>query len=246
MKSANEEFCKSKFDDFLKKTSVSASIVWQDGDEPPDYYLSLDDARYAVEVTILMEKLAVGASTMPRIAVIASLWDFVDEVEQIARERNLLHGTYIVRFSKPIENFHSMKENIRTALLYYIESTQDLDKAPSQIVLKRGRQSCVIEKLHSQSDRIHKTGPNNAKGEGEVATEICYLLEEKLAKKRYKLRNVTLPQIVLLYDSYHFADPEMYKHCGSKLSPLASFHTVFVVQSNSEGFILHSQNPGWL
>jgi hypothetical protein len=246
MKSPNEEFCKSKFDDFLKKTPASTSIVWQEGDEPPDYYLSFDDARYAVEVTILMEKLAVGGSAMPKTTVMASLWDFVDEVEQTAKERNHLHGTYIVRFTKPIDNFREVKDSICTALLYYIEHTQDLDKSPGQIVFKRGSQSCVVEKLHSRADRIHKAGPNDSKWEGEVATEICNLLEERLANKHYKLREIALPQIVLLYDSYHFADQKMYKDTASKPLSAVTFHTVFIVQSDGDGFVLHSENMDWL
>lgn len=248
MKSLNEEFCKSKFDDFLKKVQASASIVcgvWQDGDEPPDFYFTLDDIRYAVEITILTEKIAVGTFKMPRVAIAHSLWKFVDEVEQLARERHLLHGAYIVRFSKAIEDFSAVKDDIRIRLLGYIECTQAMEKSPGKTVFKRRRQSCIIEKLHTRSDRIHKAGPHNTKWGGEAETEICDLVEERLADKCYKLRNLALPKIALLYDSYHFAGSKMYKDCVYKLPSLSSFHTVFIVQSDSDGFILYSENLGW-
>ena len=59
MKSENEEFCKSKFDDFIRAKLRYSSIHWDDvaqTDEPPDYFLHLDGIKYAVEVTLLMEK----------------------------------------------------------------------------------------------------------------------------------------------------------------------------------------------
>lgn len=246
MKSANEEISKSKFDSFLKERSLSLPIEWKDGDEPPDYYLSVDGTRYAVEVTRFVENLVVGASTISRLAVIASLTDFVEEVEQITRTRKILRGTYIVGFSKPIENFREVKDEIGVALLQYIEKTRDSDREFKQVVFKHGRQSCDIQKLNLQADRIRRTGPHGVKWEGEVATDACNLLLERLTSKRAKLANVALPKIVLLYDSYHFADLETYRDCVSKLPSFASFHTVFLVQCESEGLVLYSQNLGWL
>ncbi len=247
MKSFNEELCKSRFENFLKGSSTTGPLSWEDGGEPPDYYLTIDGIRYAVEVTIVMETLEVGTSTMSTKAVMASLGNFVDEVELIARKQSILHGTYVVLFSKPITNFRDVKDTIRNALLAYIESTQVLGKAPQQVIFKRGRQTCSIEKIHSQADRIHKPGPTNGKREGDAALEICELLKNKLDEKLYKLRNVQPPKIVLLYDAYLFADPSMYRDCTSVLSSLFdSFHTVFIVHGNNQDFTLYSQNPGWL
>jgi len=88
VKKKSEEFCKSKFDEFLKAVSKSASIQWEDvaqKDEPPDYYLCLNKAKYAVEITSLVEKKEVGDLKLSSFAITSSLWRIVDEVEKTAK-----------------------------------------------------------------------------------------------------------------------------------------------------------------
>ena len=249
MKSETEEFCKSKFDAFLIKLFASSKVVWQDvaqKDEPPDYYLYLDKSKFAVEVTTLMEKVEVGTATLPEVAIIDSLWRFVDEVELIARNKRCLQGTYIVSFSQPIDDFGIVRDRIQDDLLDYIQATRFFRIIDAEAVFKQGRQQCAIQKLHNESDKITKAGPARSKWEGEAATDICHLLEERLTDKNYKLRNIVYPRILLLYDSYRFAASQMYKDCIPQLSSLASFHTVFVVQGDERSFVLYSQDSGWL
>ena len=246
MKSPNEELCKSRFGNYLKNSLSTGPLAWEDGDEPPDFYLSIAGERFAVEVTILMEQFTVGESTMPTKAIRASLREFVDEVEQLARKQNTLHGTYLVLFSKPIAGFRDSKDSIRLALLNYVANTQGVERAPRQVVFKHNRQTCSIEKFHTQTDRINQAVAFNGKREDEAAAEIYNLLEERLAEKCHKLRMIHLPKIALLYDAYLFANPSMFKDCTSRLSSLDSFHTVFIVHDNYLDFILYSQNPDWI
>ena len=249
MKSPDEESCRSEFDDFLRKASPSVVIRWHEvrqQDEPPDYYLSLDGIEYAVEVTSLMETLPVGTLLLPYVAVTRSLWDFIDQVEETAKREGYLHGAYAVGFLGPIEYFSMVKDQIRAALLNYIETTQGLESAPERVVFGYGGQRCSIQKIHNAGTKIVKAGPTNFKWEGEAAIQICSLLEERLADKCRKLRNISAPKILLLYDSYHFADKQMFKDCVTKLSDLASFHTVFVVRGSTNSFILHTLNSDWL
>jgi hypothetical protein len=56
-KDEREEFCRSRFDAYLQQRNVSERIEWQEGPEPPDYYLAVGDQRFAVEVTTISEKL---------------------------------------------------------------------------------------------------------------------------------------------------------------------------------------------
>jgi hypothetical protein len=248
MKSATEEFCRSKFDEFLRRQSPSVSLKWHEvlqQDEPPDYYLELGEAKYAVEVTTLMESVSVGSTSIPQAAVVQSLWHFVDEVEQFARQGGYLKGTYVVGFLKPIDNFRVVREQIRDALLEYVKDTQDEDSAPEKAVFRRGAERCSIKKVHSLADKFHKAGPTDFKWEGEVASQICTLLDERLADKVDKLRTVVGPRILLLYDSYHFASLELYRQCVGRLPHVTFFHTVFIVQGENTGIVLHSENDEW-
>lgn len=249
MKSENEEFCKSKFDDFIRAKLRYSSIHWDDvaqTDEPPDYFLHLDGIKYAVEVTLLMEKTEAGNLQLPNIAITASLWQLVDEVETNARNDNCLHGAYLVSFSQPVTNFRNIRNQLFSDLLNYVTETQFVRTAPERVIFEHGYQRCTIRKLHDQKNYIGRAGPSGGKWEGEVRDEICDLLEERINSKRQKLSRVAEPKILLLYDAYHFANSEMYKDCVSRVPYLASFHTVFVVQSDSEGFILNSLNTNWM
>jgi len=250
MKSKTEEFCKSKFDEFIRAISESTSIRWEgvaQRDEPPDYYLYLNGTKYAVEVTTLMEKIEVGNLELSQTTIIASLWQLVDEVEATARRENFLNGAYVVSFSRPLADFGKIREQLFDDLLAYVKTTQNLSTAPEQVIFKQGIQKCTVQKLHNQKSYIGKAGPSSGgKWEGEIAEEICALLEERVNDKHHKLRKISDPKILLLYDAYHFASLAMYESCQSRLTHLRSFHMIFVAGSNEPGWILHSENLDWL
>lgn len=249
LKSGEEEFCHSQFNEFLHSFPSPSTIHWDEvpqHEEPPDYYVTLDGKKYAVEVTTLMETISVGRRDLPQIAIVQSLWSFVDEVEATAKRYGCLNGTYVVGFIEPIDNFGSVKDEIQERLLEYVERTQHVDAAPEKTVFGYGSQQCWIEKVHGLSDQILKGGPTNVKWEGEAAIEICNLLKERLNDKRYKLRNVLKPKILLLYDHYRFANQSMFKACVDGGVKVASFHTVFVIRAGGNNFTLSSENKNWL
>jgi hypothetical protein len=105
MKSPNEEFCKAQFTTFLTTASSQTSIIWDEGANPPDYDLTIDGVKYAVEVTALMERIQVGSITLPESGIIDSLWSLVDEIEATAQKQNILTGSYVVGFLHPIVDF---------------------------------------------------------------------------------------------------------------------------------------------
>ena len=120
MKSDTEELCRLRFDEFLQASLEFGSIAWVDvnqQDEPPDYFLHLDETTYAVEVTTLMGQVEVGKLKLPEIEVVASLWRLVEKVETTAKENDCLNGAYVVSFSRPIDDFKRIQERIYDSLL---------------------------------------------------------------------------------------------------------------------------------
>lgn len=251
MKSKSEEFCKDSFDRYLKKMIPASTISWKEvkqEDEPPEFYLSVNGMVYAVEVTIMMQKEDVGARKHLPIGIVRDLLrEFVvDEVEAVARATSSLQGSYLVSFSKPITNFANIKGTIQTELLSYISITQTVSKAPPKVVYECNRQKCEIEKVHNEENKVIMGGPVISRWEGEALVEVKQLLDNRLGEKQYRLRNIAGPKILLLHDKYYFADLEAYRACISKVSSLHSFHTVFIVGSNSEGQVLYSKNSTWI
>ncbi len=250
MKSKSEEFCKASFDRYLKKIAPASTIFWKDveqKEEPPEFYLSANGTMYAVEVTILMQKVDVGAKKHLPVSVVRDLLrEFVaDEVEAVARKGHFLQGSYTVVFSKPITGFANVKDMIQSDLLSYISATQAVSKAPPRVVYERGRQKCLIRKEHDEENKVVMGGPYIGRRENEASMEVKHLLDNRLDEKQHRLRNIAYPKILLLHDKYYFAELEVYRACISTVSSLRSFHTVFIVESNGEGQVLYSQDPTW-
>ena len=250
MKSKSEEFCKSCFDKYLRKLLPDSNIVWEDVEqryEPPEFYLTIDGEKYAVEVTRLLLKADVGTKdNLPLNKVRDILRKFVnDEIETVAETNNFLNGYYKVTFSKPITNLTQVKDNLQNALLSYICATQYLSKAPPRQVYKHGREKCSVEKLHIEEDKVVMGGPFIPRREDEALAEVQQLLEDRLSKKECKLRKLNFPKILLLHNKYHFADFQTYKKSITDAPSLPAFQAVFLVQSKKEIYLLYSKNPSW-
>jgi hypothetical protein len=250
MKSESEEFCKSSFEQYLKETTPASTIFWKEvdqKDEPPEYYLCLNGTKYAVEVTILIQKVDVEARKHLPVAIVRDLFaKFVaNEIELVARNGNFLQGSYLVYFSKPIVNFARVKGIIKSEVLSYISATQAVSKAPAKIVYERARQKCVIEKLHSEENQVVMGGPVISRWKSDALVEVGQLLNDRLEEKEYKLRNINHPKILLLHNKYYFDVLGTYKPCISTLPSLQSFHAVFSVESPNVVQLLYSQRPDW-
>lgn len=247
MKSESEEFCKSNFDHYLKAMTPASGIVWREVEqrnEPPDYYLSLNGTAYAVEVSILMQKVDVKARKYLPVGIVRDLLTkFVaGEIEALARNGKFLRGCYLVSFSKPITNFAKVKGIIQSELLSYISATQAVSKAVTKIVYGRAREKCVIEKLHNEQNKVLIGGPFISRWRSEALAEVGQLLNDRLEEKQYRLRNINYPKILLLHNKYYFIDLRAYNACISALSSLQSFHSVFIVESGKVVQLLDDEN----
>jgi hypothetical protein len=245
----DEEFCKSKFDVFIGQFSSSSSRKWTNGpkNQPPDFYLALNDLSYAVEVTRLQDEVEHELE--------AWLEKFTSEIKQIAEQKGYLRGLYDIKFARRIDKhkFHKVQKTLRSSLLEYIKSTHDLQEAPEEKIIQFNKsQFCSITKHPvepSVSNDTNDVGWSllGLPGESQLekSRKIYNLIEQSVTRKIYLLRGIDKSKILLLYDLYH-APIEAYQACKPKLSALlSSFHTIFIVQSESEGFILHSENHHW-
>ena len=251
MKSESEEFCKSCFDKYLRGLLPDSNVVWEDVEqrcEPPEFYLTVDGAKYAVEVTILILKAGVGTKKALPIGVIRDLLRrfVIDDVETTAKKNHFLRGAYSVTFSKPITNFTHVKGAIQDALLSYICATQGVSKVPPRVVYECGRQKCSIEKVHAEEDKVVMGGPIIPRREDEALAEAQQLLDNRLGEKEHRLREISYPKILLLHNKYHFAEFQTYEKCISMAPSLSSFQAVFLVECNGRGFMLYSKDAAWI
>jgi hypothetical protein len=243
MKRADEERCRLAFDSYVKKVSMATEVVWEscEANDPPDYYVYLDNVKFAVEVTTLMETIQVGTIGLRQEAINQCLWQFVEGVERAAKSSGMLDGGYLVCFPQPIDGFGDLKDRIQRELLEYIRTTQGLAAAPEKTVYRKGRQRCAIQKLPDVSDKVILAGPDGAKGGFEVAEDVRRLVQERITVKIDKLADISYPRILLLYDRYCYAHRQIFTDCAPELSSLGAFHTICVVRGTEECILIHTE-----
>ena len=69
--------------------------------------------------------------------------------------------------------------------------------------------------------------------------EALYMLNEQLGEKREKLRDISLPKIVLVYDAYRSLEQEVVESCLNRVSSLSSFQMVFITNWDRESYVVY-------
>lgn len=245
MKSKIEEFCKNEFDSFLRNKISTRSVTWKDVaqiDEPPDYYLSFGKTVFAVEVSMLMANIDLADNKkIPRAGVIASYRNLIFEIRKVVEAKNYLSGAYIVQFSRPLLNFCNIKNELKNKITEYIKFTKKSDKLDCCLLYRDGRGKCLIKKLHNNKNYINFSGLTIIKWGGEAQKDIKSLLQERISEKKYKLRNINEPKILLLYDAYYFATKLMFEKSINYINGLKFFNALFIIQENDK-YILYQDN----
>lgn len=244
-KRESEEICKQSFDAHLATKLDPGDVSWLDGDEPPDYYLVVRGVKYAVEATTIMEIVTVDSTEFPIASIIHSLQRLAREVEEQASGEGTLNGTYAVIFLEPITNFAQFRASMREGLLNYVRSTQTDDSAPPKVIFQRQGQECTVQKFHNLASNIGIAGPMKLGWEVQIQQEACRLLQNVVTSKAHKLSQVMFPKILLLLNEYHFINSAYYKECVPTLTSLDDFHTIFVVEDEDTGYVLHTSGSDW-
>jgi hypothetical protein len=159
-------------------------------------------------------------------------------------------------FLRPMakSNFRRVREEVFQGLLDYIERTQSEIAAPEEIIRYDGYAVCSIQKHNDQVDIVAEAFSDAAWVESpEVTDSVCQMLEVAVVeKKQVFLRKgaedpkvLSFPRILLLLNTYRFAEQTMYVNCAKRATGLNFFHSVFVVQGDGAGFLLFTSDPDW-
>lgn len=237
-KRIDEEYCRSAFDTFLRNTLESPQLSWEDvKQDPPDYFLHISGVKYAVEVTIISEKMLLATDEVELVAIYIPLQRFVREVERSANENGYLKGNYSIYFLRPIVGFSKIRKQLKRDLLTFIKSTQEQENTQKEKILYHEDTICEIRKIKSSPTRIDPWLPIRI---DEGQSGLTKILDKRISEKERLLRHIPCQKILLLCDLYTTANVDMYRNCKNQLKALKAFNTIFVVQNRKTGFILHS------
>lgn len=244
----DEVFAKQVFNSFLKKVTIDP-IVWKDGNQnkPPDFYLSLGNNEFIVEVTALTQQTEPGQKPGPIKTLQKSRKDFGLAIEKEALEAGILNGTYYVTFAHWHEDFQGIRKKLSQDILRFIEETQSVSQIASTPITINSLEYCSIQKTPKPDNHVYIGYPATAMFMEAAITEAKRLLKGAIVDKSKKLKKFTHPKILLLIAQFGFVDSEVYSELAKDLD-LSAFHTVFLIDGYDvkQSYILHSLNNEWL
>lgn len=255
MPTKRESFCKDSFAKFLRERIGSKLIEWEDvprGQDPPDCYLTFDGTRYAVEITSteIMRDVTVGTGRILEETYHHSHERIVEEVDRCAREAEILSGCYIISFEQPLTSsrFRQLRKAVIDRSLDYIKRTQHLERWPEEPVYSQEQRVCGIAKLQTQPSGVFEEFTDAAWTESpEIWDLVCALVQKAVLAKKDRLlkKSEVAPKILLLLNTYAFADDKMYINCIGQIVSLDYFHSVFIVWGDGHVSVFHSSDDSW-
>ena len=232
----SELSAKDEFDGWLRGQMPTVHVTWEVPDhDPPDFYLSFDGEKYAVEVTDMMTNRT----------HVESYAKFIEGVQREARTRGILSGSHLVSFDYTIADWRKTKREVRTRLLEYVESAGTLPVSTASHVIKVNGRSVARVVSAAGSPRLVylRCTVFGYKDHPDVASPI----EKIVATKAEKLNRsgVALPTILLVRDRHDARPrPEDYP---THISGQEQFHTIFIANVNRQwsSFVLCSKDESW-
>ncbi|MBN2029593.1 hypothetical protein JW824_05055 [bacterium] len=253
-KSDEEKFCKKCFDGFIRnKLHIEGKANWEEvlktEDEPPDYFLYIENHKYAVEITstqVMLESL-LSHQPVRQHTYRFSCIRLINEIKRKAISDNLLKGKYFVTFHAPLtgDNYIKEKKKLRNSILEYVKKTRCHSSYKSEGIIQDGKVVCIILKYNNLTNDISEvfTGIKwiySSNNVDEVYQILKHAIDDKINKFEKKAKPETSPKILLLLNTYEFADEKLYRNCILKITNYNFFHTIFIVWLSGDGFLLHS------
>jgi len=209
MKRPREVITKEEFHKVIQAIFPESSIVWKDVpqlEEPPDWFLTIDNERYAVEATTIDELIQLNKNELVSIfGITNSLTSFIKEIEQLAIDLGILSGTYFISIF-PIPDFIQKKKLIKKVLLDYIRETKQLASASTHIIADIKGHKILITKGNFNKDCVIGGILTSVRLDGEVQKRLLQSVAHSLSMKSNKLHHIAEPKILLLFDRYPYSD----------------------------------------
>ena len=228
---------------------------WEDvpkGQDPPDFYLTINPSVFAVEVTSteVMRDVAIGGGRLRQETYYRNHTELVKRINRAAQERGILSGAYSIRFCRPLAARYSkhLEQSVIKASLEYIQRTQHMSVSEPEDVSYEYKQVCWISKSDNRFNKISRGFLDAAWGESpEVTEKVCGMLQKAIGDKKAKFerKGESAPKLLLLLNTYDFATSGMYEECARRAEDLSFFHSVFVVWPDGNWFLLHSIDERW-
>ncbi len=245
MKKHHERVSQTLFDDWLKGTLAGQSIRWSDSPDPhPDWFLYIDDLEFGVEATTIVPTVKQGRNLVLEPSVSASIHDFIDQVEEMARSEGILRGGYTIALG-PMPSGRAFRDRISNAILDYIRQTKDFDRAEPEIVDNSGEYICEVQKVSNARNYLAEWIDLGVRSETEINDDLATRLRDMIGRKSERYVEFSLPTVLLLLDGFHIAEPVKWIEYARKVDAIKKFEAVFRIKPANKPLLLYARLGTW-
>ncbi len=247
-KTISEERCRERFERWLRTYIQHSHMSWEkepNGPETaPDYDLNLDGKQFAVEVTCVMHHRVVEGKELPLGEIWSGLHYLTQKAEKACHSKGILRGIYVMCFSEPLPQLSespNLRRTVVQQVIAYVTRTQSDYRALEEVISYNGVQICTILKNGNDVDGISCASSTSLTS----GISLCELLKKTIEIKANKLKDVSLPRILLLDEQYCRDQPHTWYDCLDGYAPARAFHTIFVVRDIGYDFAIKVGLPGF-
>lgn len=229
---------------FILSGFPSAQLRWQEGAEPPDFDLFIDDILYAVEITEMRKQFEVGKAQLPFRVIGRELDAFVKRAESALNASGGFDGDYAVIIPRPIPDLRKREAELIALIRGAIEALRDAPQNTKVPVFRIGSRQCWLLKRGRGGRRLTLHGPADSQWGEESRVEVLSLIDQHVENKAQKLRDITVPRLLVLDDKHLYSDVEHFLHVSNKTPACEAFHTIFVARGDRDDVVLTTRFLG--
>jgi hypothetical protein len=214
----------------------------EEQNDPPDFWISVAEEKYAIEVTSIVLDQDYHARCMGLLNSIRS-----------ALPAGCLRGTYGLVIDERPEIPRKgtvVWENLIATVISHIRGISDSPPLTERCLQVDAHGRLEVVKVANDGASIGLIGPVTAKGQGEVLYDLQQLMNEAVASKRKKIEKKGIldscPNVILVfYDAYGFGRIEKAKQALLHVDGYEWFHSIFWAASfNDRPNSLFPDSPG--
>jgi len=242
------------------KGGCNKVLVERNEDDPPDFWFTIDDKKYAVEVTSIVTCQGYHAN----------IKRLTQTIKKASQESGILTGKYVLIIVRkpniPRRNSAAWHNLVNCTLLFMQLTKEAVSTDP--IILYKDSNGYIQIKKTKQSDKNGSTLGclfiSPMQWEEEAQAELTKLMQKAIDEKRRKLLNKGVTDIcpnniiLLFYDAYGYCELDDAQKALSNVEGYKWFHSIFWAASFTNrqnelyknepgrlGIFLYSTNRNW-
>lgn len=221
----DEEICRCAVDLLLREHGFQPE--WIDGTEPPDYFLTINMRRFAVEMTSIHGFTKLNRKNHTWTQLGKGLLSFGDEVCREVESKVIISGCYIINLPSMPKLKKWRKDVVQSLVTYFEQYAYRMAEMAQEVILRPERRAITLWKVGKEGSALIVQALPTGAFITHREDQLSDLLGTVIRTKAHKLLAVIEPCVLVVLDQYGF-------QCGigewRKCLPTESSHFEAVIR----------------